>query len=367
MRTFLRDAVLRTAHGSGLTGLVAGSGWRQQRLLILCYHWLSFQDEHEQDPTYLTPEFFRRRLQRLRDGRYNVLKLSDALARLRDGTLPPRSVAITFDDGTRDFAELAVPLLRQYSMPATVYVTTYYCEHLLPVFDIALKYLLWRTGADASVVRAAIGTDVDVPGDAGVEGSWRIIYDHAKRLGWNAAEKHEVLRRVASAGGVDFDAFLASGMFQQMTPQQIRELPRHLIDVELHTHRHRTPRERGLFVRELRDNRECLERYLDRRDFSHFCYPSGDYWGEFLPWMHDEQIASATTCVPGLASRADHPLLLPRFLDSMGISDALFDTWTSGLAELLPRRRQHQADGRRLVVPPPQPSSVQMLEAVSTA
>ena len=37
-------------------------------------------------------------------------------------------VAITFDDGTADFATLAVPVLERYRVPATLYVATEFVE-----------------------------------------------------------------------------------------------------------------------------------------------------------------------------------------------------------------------------------------------
>ena len=348
MLSKLKAAVFRTARWSGVMSIVSASAWRRERLLILCYHWLSFRDEHLADPTYITPAFFRRRLERLRAGGYSVLPLTEALDRLKRGDLPPRSVAITFDDGTRDFAEFAAPLLREFSMPATVYVTTYYCEHPYPVFDIALRYLLWRSQANHELIPAVLGAGHSLPRDANRDAIWRALYDHTKVHGFSAAQKNDMLRRVAEIGGVDFDDFLASGMFQQMTPAQVRDLPHDLIDVQLHTHRHRTPRVHAEFIREIRDNREYLNSYLGGARLDHFCYPSGDYWAEFLPWLHDEGVQSATTCVPGFATRHDPLLLLPRFLDSSGISDLLFDAWLSGFADFFPRRRKHRADAGRL-------------------
>lgn len=57
---------------------------------------------------------------------FNVLPLHEAVDRLAQGTLPPRAVCITFDDGYRSVHDLALPLLRQFGLPATVFVTSGY-------------------------------------------------------------------------------------------------------------------------------------------------------------------------------------------------------------------------------------------------
>src|SRR5215218_5126324 len=135
-----KQLILRTTRVSGLNAAVKRTAWRNARLCILCYHGISLRDEHVADPAlYVSRSLFRRRLEHLRGGSYNVLPLGEALSRLYSGKLPDRSVAITFDDGTRDFAEIAVPLLAEFGMPATVYLTTYYCENRLPVFDTSLR------------------------------------------------------------------------------------------------------------------------------------------------------------------------------------------------------------------------------------
>ena len=68
---------------------------------------------------------------------------------------------------------------------------------------------------------------------------------------------------------------------------------------------------------------------LGGRSATHFCYPSGDYSRDFLPWLRQLGIRSATTCVPGLAS------------------DFSFDAWLDGTAVLLPRRRAWRLDPTR--------------------
>jgi peptidoglycan/xylan/chitin deacetylase (PgdA/CDA1 family) len=54
----------------------------------------------------------------------HVLPLDLAVSRLRDGTLPPRAVVLTFDDGYASVVHTAWPLLRDRGWPATLFVVT---------------------------------------------------------------------------------------------------------------------------------------------------------------------------------------------------------------------------------------------------
>jgi hypothetical protein len=47
MLRLLKDSALEIARGLGVFEMVASSRWRQQRLIILCYHGFSLRDEHE--------------------------------------------------------------------------------------------------------------------------------------------------------------------------------------------------------------------------------------------------------------------------------------------------------------------------------
>lgn len=357
VHVLLKSLLLAAAGLSGLTALVHGSTWRRSRLLILCYHGVSLGDEHEASPDlYMTAGMLRRRLEHLRARRCCVLPLGEAVRRLWEGSLPPRSVALTFDDGTRDFAECAVPLLRDFAMPATVYLSTYYCGRGQPTFDPALRYLLWRgraSGADVcDLARAA--RPLPLATAAARQAAWDALYGRARAEAMSADDKDDLLRRLAGRLGVDYDAFLASGMFQVMSPDQVRALPRDLVDVQLHTHRHRVPHDRTAFAREIADNREHLAAF-GFGGATHFCYPSGEYRGDAARWLGDLGMRSATTCVPGIATRDADPMLLPRFVDTSAVSDATFDAWLSGVADLLPRRRAYRFDPARLR-PAPSPS-----------
>jgi hypothetical protein len=74
----------------------------------------------------------------------NVLPLDEAIERLHAGTLPEKSVVLTFDDGTYDFYTQAYPIIKEYNFPVTLYLTTYYMQYDRPVFDPISSYILWK-------------------------------------------------------------------------------------------------------------------------------------------------------------------------------------------------------------------------------
>lgn len=60
---------------------------------------------------------------------HRVLSLADALDELTDPSATPLpGVVITFDDGTTDFTEFAVPALVRQGLPATLYAATHFID-----------------------------------------------------------------------------------------------------------------------------------------------------------------------------------------------------------------------------------------------
>jgi peptidoglycan/xylan/chitin deacetylase (PgdA/CDA1 family) len=75
---------------------------------------------------YIVPiRQFARQMAWLKRLGYHVLGLEDLVRFRHAGHLPPeRSVVITFDDGYRDNATVAMPVLRRYGFTATVFVVS---------------------------------------------------------------------------------------------------------------------------------------------------------------------------------------------------------------------------------------------------
>ncbi len=331
---------LHTLKSVGAFGLALDSRWRRNRLLILAYHGISQDDEHLWNPSlYMSPETLRGRMELLDASGCTVLPLGEAVARLYAGDLPPRSVAITFDDGAYDFSTEAWPIAREFGFPVTLYLTTYYSYFNRPVFDVICSYLLWK--GRWSTVDAADFTGRAGVLDLGTEES-RIatateIRTYVLAEGMSAREKDDLAAKLAGRLGVDYDAILERRLLHLLNPEEVARLASEGVDVQLHSHRHRAPLDRDLFVSEVEENRSGIEPLTNTRT-EHFCYPSGVTDTRFLPWLEEAGVRSATTCDPGFAGRDAHPLLLPRLVDTMALSPIEFEGWLTGVSTFLPRR-----------------------------
>ena len=338
----LKRAAFTASKHTGLLRLVSRTAWRRNRLLILGYHGVSLEDEHVWRPgLYLSPDVLEARFELLRRERCAVLPLSEALRLLKAGKLPERSVALTFDDGFSDFHKNAWPLLSSFGFPATVYLTTYYCRKRLPVFEITCRYLLWKARGrklTAHWIRSGDRPSFDLSAEAGLAAAMDSLLTFASDAGLSGAEKGELTARVAESLGIDYAAFLEKRILQIMSPAEVTELSARGVDFQLHTHRHCMPEVKADFLREIEENRRAIAEMTGNNPV-HFCYPSGEFADQFLPWLAESGVVSATTCIPGTASQSGEPLKFPRLLDSSNLAPIEFEAWLGGIGALIPRRR----------------------------
>jgi peptidoglycan/xylan/chitin deacetylase (PgdA/CDA1 family) len=304
---------------------------------------VSLEDEHEWDSAlYISQQRLESQLLMLRNAGCTVLPLGEALAASEEGRLPPRSVALTFDDGNHDFHERAFPLVQSLGMPATVYLTTYYCDFEAPVFRPMCTYLLWkardRTLALADVTGSTASFDLRT--SEGRLHAVTALLEPVMRDDYSGADQQRMVERLAAALGIDLGRLMARRILQIMRPSSVQQLAAAGVDFQLHTHRHRTPIDRDLFMKEINENRARIQQLTGKRP-SHFCYPSGRYRAEFLTWLEEEQVLSAVTCDPGLVSPTSPRLQLRRVIAAENVSPLEFEGWLTGAADWLPRRRTY--------------------------
>lgn len=88
---------------------------------IMMYHHVVDLDHHEAN--WVNPKNFEKQMKFLQDGQYHVITLNELVdAKLNDKKLSKKTVVITFDDGYLDNYEFAMPILKKYQFPATIFV-----------------------------------------------------------------------------------------------------------------------------------------------------------------------------------------------------------------------------------------------------
>ena len=332
---------LSLAKTAGVFSIVQRSDWRRSRLLILGYHGIALEDENQWNaPLFMRQDAFRERLQLIRKFGGTIVPLGEGLRRLSVGDLPPKSIALTFDDGSYDFYKQAYPIIQEFDVPVTLYLTTFYSYYNRPVFRPAVSYLLWKGRTSTLNLRSLTGEDLqlNLVNTTERERAFERIIEFAIAKNKMSAEEKDALNvKLASELHVNYDELLQKRILHIMTPDEVSRLAAEGVDVQLHTHRHRTPKVRELFMREIRDNRERIEAMTGSSP-THFCYPAGVTDDKFLPWLKEMGVESATTCEPDLASRNSHPLLIPRLIDNSNLSAIEFEGWLSGVSAVLPQR-----------------------------
>ncbi|MCA9999560.1 MAG: polysaccharide deacetylase family protein, partial [Anaerolineales bacterium] len=128
MRTFVKKLSSLTAVDSMMNMAERADNQRLNLLRVLTYHRV---DDPEKRPSLyprvtVTPKEFVGQMQHLVAG-YNPVSLDQVLEAMEAPVLralPPRAVLVTFDDAYCDFAEQAWPVMKRYSIPATLFVPT---------------------------------------------------------------------------------------------------------------------------------------------------------------------------------------------------------------------------------------------------
>lgn len=335
------------ARSLGLFGLFR---WlTRSKVRILCYHGGSIGDEHAFNPLlFCRPELLDARLRWLRDKGFSVVPLDAAVTMLgKPGARPRLPVALTFDDGWLSTYACLHPVIAQHQVPATLYLCTGYCVEERPNLDVALSYILWKSGNPRVSIR---GVDAALDGEHDLSTpEVRQRFIEAARRWLSGIEGRERVNAacegLAAQLGVAPEVLdLGSRRFDFADPEELREMRTHGWTIELHGHVHRYPAGRPA---ELAADLDACRREIRKAglpEASHYCYPSGNHDADAGRLLKGLGVASATTCLPGLIGRADAEQIfyLPRFLDGESVHALEFEAEMSGFADFF-----RQLSGRR--------------------
>ncbi len=313
------------------------------RLRVLCYHGGQAGDEHRFNPKlFCSTETFRTRLDWLERTGFNIVGLDQAVA------TPPScrrqlETVITFDDGWYTTGSTLLPLLAERRLPSTLYLCTQHFLEGWPVLNVTARYILWKAARKKVRVDGfgnGIDDEYDLDSPAAREQLARAFVDETAPKLDNRLAICAALERLALCLGVDSASLdLDSRRFEYMNPDELKAAAAAGCAIELHGHVHTYPRNEPERFRA--DLTRCDEviRSMDLPKPRHYCYPSGAFDEAAAAVLAERQVASATTCLPGLVDSAAAPVCyyLPRFLDGENVHPLEFEAELSGFTEFLRR------------------------------
>jgi peptidoglycan/xylan/chitin deacetylase (PgdA/CDA1 family) len=288
------------------------SKWIGARLfggaLILGYHRVAdpIHDEYE---ICVSPAHFAEHLEILRKHAH-PLSLLDLVQHLNEGTLPPKAVAVTFDDGYADNLQRARPLLQQYEIPATVFVSTDFLGKAFWWDELA--WLINSPGTLPDALKIEISGGIF---------EWRVAAStrtklvnslHRRLFSLNEHARESAIDRIRKWSGAKLDDIDAR---RALTPVELLKLGEGgLVDIGSHTMTH--PVLSALTVeqqrREISTSRNQLEEILNRPVVG-FAYPNGVSTPETRKIVRESGYQYACSSEPDLARGAHQLYRLPRF------------------------------------------------------
>ncbi|MCH9667207.1 MAG: polysaccharide deacetylase family protein [Actinomycetia bacterium] len=302
----------------------------QGQLAILMYHGV--------EPVALTPPCwhvldaveFRRQMEYVRE-RYQVLPLVEALERLDAGTLPDHAATLTFDDGTRNLAVQAAPILRSLDLPAAVFLSTGPMGTAETLWPDRLWLAFARTEhPEVDLTAMGLGPHpLDSAADRGA--AFAAAVDWFKAL--PDEQRIEQTERLIDTLGQHADT--DPGPFEMLSWPQAHDLAADgLVTLHPHTVTHpilsRCSDEK--VQREIVDSCRTLERETGCMP-KVFAYPNGrvqDFDERAKQVLRGLGVRWALSTVEGLADRDSDPLALPRLCIGSDLSFARFQLLVSG-------------------------------------
>jgi peptidoglycan/xylan/chitin deacetylase (PgdA/CDA1 family) len=125
---------------------------------VLLYHSVSADGAGMMRRYTMAPALFRAHVEWIADQGFETLTVSDYARALRaENALPARPLVVTFDDGYADFLDEAAPVLAEYRIRSTLYVTTRPVGETRRGTLAGRPMLMWRELSQLAAIGVEIG------------------------------------------------------------------------------------------------------------------------------------------------------------------------------------------------------------------
>lgn len=281
-------------------------------ITVLTYHGI-IEDSSEFHAWTLVPASnFEKQLQYLK-ANFHLISMDEAVSLCeKDYYFRPKAV-ITFDDGMRNNISVALPILEQYKVPATIYISTkavltgqaFWWDRIIQAIESSKTVLinlrnfgLGLYSFDSGVAPHLCWTEIQ-----------RLLEDLKLLMPMDREDAVETILEHLGVG--DAQRFSS---FAPLTVEEVKRMSSSpLICIGSHTHCHsiltQLPRSEA---QESIESSLVLLRKWTQRPIHHFSYPNGNYNKEIISIIKRSGIKTAVTTKKGRCTFGLDPFQIPR-------------------------------------------------------
>jgi peptidoglycan/xylan/chitin deacetylase (PgdA/CDA1 family) len=283
----------------------------------------------------VTPEFLRATLCHLCSRGLDIITMDELHRRLTERDFSRRFACFTFDDGYRNNRDFALPVMREFDAPFTVYVASDFAQGTGNLWWTALEMVIAKASRiDVTIDGAA--ARIDCATLSGKHAAFERLHNWLRALPGRDDLAREI-GALCARHGVDQAAIcrdLCMG-WDELKPFAAEPL----VGIGAHslTHCNLAQQSEAIASEEMATSRACIESAL-QRPVGHFAYPYGDRLAASRREFALAKAAGFKTAVttrPGMIfpESADHPTALPRVsLNGNYQNERILPVLTSGAA-----------------------------------
>lgn len=261
------------------------------------------------DLDYLTIDEFKRRIEYLYR-HYRFISLRQALDYREKGNCPANCVVLTFDDGYKCLYKKALPVLRKYKIPATVFVSTGPISDGSILWYDQLLYMIGKAEVGEFSLPFIPGKTYKVNTDADKKEVFCELVQHLKRIEFSEMEqKLEIIREKLKINKEEL-----SKNELMLTWNEIKEMKETgLISFGAHTVHHPILTKMNIenAKYEIRESKRVMEEKLGLA-VEQFAYPNGDYNTKIENIVKSSGYACACTTMEENGNTEFNPFTLGR-------------------------------------------------------
>jgi peptidoglycan/xylan/chitin deacetylase (PgdA/CDA1 family) len=219
------------------------------------------------------PEFLRAMLEHVRSLNVDIITMDEMHARLVERNFARRFACFTFDDGYRDNRDFALPVMREFGAPFTVYVASDFAEGTGRLWWIALETVIARADS-IEVPIAGTATRIDTSTPSAKQAAFDLLHDWLRGLPREQDLQREV-ESLCARHGVDQSSIARELCMSWGELKDFADDPLVTIGAHTITHCNLAWQSEATAAFEIAASRARIEEVL-QRPILHLAYPYGD-------------------------------------------------------------------------------------------